>query len=137
MFFFNIILNNLMNDYLFTLSNNPKFLGIVTMLNYETIVSSILKDFNMLSFDNEKDKKLLLVDLGFKVGFKNKYRFIVISLSKDNKVEILDNDKIINYQYLLLDNSLSNNDKELIINEANEIIKKYIDKVKDVMYSVP
>ena len=56
----------------------------------------------MLSFDNDaNDKNLLLVDLGFKVGFKNKYRFLVISLSKDNKVEILKDKMITNYEYSL------------------------------------
>lgn len=84
-----------MDNFLFNLSNNHKFLGIITLLNYEILVTSILKLFNMLSFDNDaNDKNLLLVDLGFKVGFKNKYRFLVISLSKDNKVEIL-KDKMI------------------------------------------
>lgn len=126
-----------MENLLFTLSKNPKFLGIITLLNYETLVNSILKSFNMLSFDNERNSKnLLLVDLGFKVGFKNKYRFLVISLSKDNKVNII-NDKLINnYKYLSLDNSLSNYDKELIIKEANDIAKKNRDKVKYNMYSL-
>ena len=126
-----------MKDFLFNLSNTPKFLGIITLLNYETLVNSILKEFNMLSFDNDiNNKNLLLVDLGFKVGFKNKYRFLVISLLKDNKVNIK-NDKLINnYEYLSLDNSLSIIDKELIIKEANDIAKKNMDKVKYNMYSL-
>lgn len=126
-----------MKDFLFDLSNTPKFLGIITLLNYETLVSSILKSFNMLSFDNDiNNKNLLLVDLGFKVGFKNKYPFLVISLSKDNKVNLI-NDKLINnYEYLSLDNSLSKIDKELIIKEANDIAKKNMDKVKYNMYSL-
>ena len=60
-----------MKDFLFNLSNTPKFLGIITLLNYETLVNSILKSFNMPSFDNAiNNKNLLLIDLGFKVGFK-------------------------------------------------------------------
>ena len=137
MSFSNIIFSKPMENYLFNLSNTPKFLGIITLLNYETLVNSILKEFNMLSFDNDiNNKNLLLVDLGFKVGFKNKYRFLVISLSKDNKVNIK-NDKLINnYEYLSLDNSLSINDKELIIKEANDIAKKNMDKVKYNIYSL-
>ncbi len=126
-----------MKDFLFNLSNTPKFLGVITLLNYETLVNSILNSFNMLSFDNDiNNKNLLLVDLGFKVGFKNKYRFLVISLSKDNKVNLI-NDKLINnYEYLSLDNSLSIIDKELIIKEANDIAKKNMDKVKYNIYSL-
>ncbi len=126
-----------MKDFLFNLSNTPKFLGIITLLNYETLVNSILKSFNMLSFDNDiNNKNLLLIDLGFKVGFKNKYRFLVISLSKDNKVNII-NDKLINnYEYLSLDNSLSKYDKELIIKEANDIAKMNMNKVKYNIYSL-
>lgn len=30
----------------------------------------------------------LILDLGYKVGFNNNFRFMIISLNKDNKVDI-------------------------------------------------
>lgn len=82
-----------MKDYIFTLlKDSYNYLGVITLLNYETDIETILVSFNNLSLsildkESNNEKKLIL-DLGYKVGFNNNFRFMIISLNKDNKVDI-------------------------------------------------
>lgn len=129
-----------MKDYIFTLlKDSPNYLGVITLLNYETDIETILVSFNNLSLSNldkeSNNEKKLILDLGYKVGFNNNFRFMIISLNKDNKVDIkkLSSSNYLNtYKYLsLLD--LSNSDKYLLV-KINDIAKSNKDNTNSVLF---
>ena len=93
-----------MKKYLINKLNEDKFSIIITLLDYETKISSSLKTINISSVENKK----LLIDTALCSGL-NKYRFIETTLDSEGSINVS------NYKYVEVDNN--------ILNKANEILK--------------
>ena len=71
-----------MIQYYFHEIDNPEIYGVLSIMDYEATVRSILEHITFPSSDHERS---IVVDLALKSGM-NEYRFLQVELSKSGKV---------------------------------------------------
>ena len=94
--------------------NDSKYIALITVLDYEILVSKYLKQ---LSFEASSNKpEHVLVDLALKAVI-DKYRFVEFDINESGKIE-LDSYKYVslNTFYEILANTLLKEKKELLLN---------------------
>lgn len=62
---------------------DKKYLGVVTILDYETSIRKCLS--NIVVFTQNRPERKIIVDLALKVGI-NKYRFVSYNITDDGKI---------------------------------------------------
>mgnify|MGYP003185320169 FL=1 len=94
--------------------NDLKYIALITVLDYEILVSKYLK---LLSFEVSPNKpEHVLVDLALKTGI-DKYRFVQFDINESGKIE-LDTYKYVsvNTFYEILANNFLKEKKEIVLN---------------------
>ncbi len=72
-----------MNEFVYHQLINEKYIGIVTILDYEISIRKCLSNFQ-ISTENRKEY-IVLIDLALKVGV-GKYRFITFKIADDGHI---------------------------------------------------
>jgi hypothetical protein len=72
-----------MEKVIYNQITDNNYLGIITILDYETSVRKCLSDI-LVSTQNRVERKVI-IDLALKVGF-NKYRFVVCNITDDGEI---------------------------------------------------
>ena len=107
--------------------NDSKYIALITVLDYEILVSEYLK---LLSFEVSPNKpEHVLVDLALKTGI-DKYRFAEFDINESGKIE-LDSYKYVslNTFYETLANNFLKDKKEIVLNsiltdsQINQLLK--------------
>lgn len=94
--------------------NDSKYIALITVLDYEILVSKYLKQ---LSFEASPNKpEHVLVNLALKTGI-DKYRFVEFDINESGKIE-LDSYKYVslNAFYEILANNYLKEKKEIVLN---------------------
>ena len=65
---------------------NKEYIGIITVLDYETPVTTLLQNICLCNIENSKGKKVL-IDLLIKSG-DSKYRFMTFDFSTNGKISL-------------------------------------------------
>lgn len=94
--------------------NDSKYIALITVLDYEILVSKYLKQ---LSFEASPNKpEHVLVNLVLKTGI-DKYRFVEFDINESGKIE-LDSFKYVslNAFYEILANNYLKEKKEIVLN---------------------
>lgn len=73
----------MMNKVIYTPISDKTYLGVATVLSYDTTINSCLSDF-LISTEQRTERKIL-VDLALKVGL-NEYRFVDYDVDEDGKI---------------------------------------------------
>ena len=97
-----------MKQLIYTHITDDDYLGIITMLDYETSLRHSLMDLSVAI--NGYEKRKVIVDLALKTGI-NKYRFASYSVNDDGKV--------------LLNSSKYISPCDRIVKFANSIIRQH------------
>lgn len=99
--------------YLNTL-NDSKYIALITVLDYEILVSEYLKQLSFKASPNKPEH--VLVDLALKTGI-DKYRFVEFDVNELGKIE-LDSYKYVslNTFYETLANNFLKEKKEIVLN---------------------
>ncbi|CUP37882.1 Uncharacterised protein [Catenibacterium mitsuokai] len=107
--------------------NDSKYIALITVLDYEILLSKYLK---LLSFEVSPNKpEHVLVDLALKTGI-DKYRFVEFDINESGKIE-LDSYKYVslNTFYEILANNFLKDRKEIVLNsnltdsQKNQLLK--------------
>ena len=77
-----------MEKYLYHAINNPKYIGMITILDYEARINTYL---SKLTFPSHSKK--ILIDLALKPGL-DEYRFVAFDIDTDGVI-ILDSNKYV------------------------------------------
>ena len=110
--------------------NDSKYIALITVLDYEILVSEYLK---LLSFEVSPNKpEHVLVDLALKTGI-DKYRFVEFDINESGKIE-LDSYKCVslNTFYEILANNFLKDRKEIVLNsnltdsQKNQLLKFWL-----------
>ena len=110
--------------------NDSKYIALITVLDYEILVSEYLKQ---LSFEASLNKpEHVLVDLALKTGI-DKYRFVEFDINESGKIE-LDSYKYVslNTFYEILANNFLKDRKEIVLNsnltdsQKNQLLKFWL-----------
>lgn len=99
--------------YLNTL-NDSKYIALITVLDYEILVSEYLKQ---LSFEASLNKpEHVLVDLALKAGI-DKYRFVEFDINESGKIDLNSYKYVsLNTFYETLANNYLKEKKEIVLN---------------------
>lgn len=73
-----------MEKFIYNPISDKNYLGIITMLDYETSLRKCLSDI-IICTQNRPQRKII-VDLALKVGI-NKYRFVEYDIAGDGKIQ--------------------------------------------------
>ncbi len=73
-----------MNEAVYNQITDKNYIGIVTILDYETSVRKCLS--NILICTKNRIERKVIVDLALKVGI-SKYRFVVCDITDDGKIQ--------------------------------------------------
>ena len=94
--------------------NDSKYSALITVLDYEILVSKYLKQLSFKAYPNKP--KHVLVDLALKTGI-DKYRFVEFDINESGKIE-LDSYKYVsaNTFYETLANNFLKDKKEIVLN---------------------
>ena len=110
--------------------NDSRYIALITVLDYEILVSKYLKQ---LSFEASPNKpEHVLVDLALKTGI-DKYRFVEFDINESGKIE-LDSYKYVslNTFYEILANNFLKDRKEIVLNsnltdsQKNQLLKFWL-----------
>ena len=94
--------------------NDSKYIALITVLDYEILVSKYLKQ---LSFEASPNKpKHILVDLALKTGI-DKYRFVEFNVNESGKIDLSSYKYVsLNAYYENLANNFLKDKKEIVLN---------------------
>lgn len=102
--------------------SNEKYIGIITILDYEIRLNNCLSELSFLPDENNREK--VIVDLALKSG-DNQYRFVEFNVDSRGKI-ILGSDKYVNVtnDIKITANRLLKKKKEIILNSILPDSKK-------------
>lgn len=95
-------------------NNDSKYIALITVLDYEILVSKYLK---LLSFEASPNKpEHVLVDLALKTGI-DKYRFVEFDINESGKIDLNSHRYVsLNTFYETLANNFLKDKKEIVLN---------------------
>lgn len=94
--------------------NDSKYIALITVLDYEILVSKYLKQLSFKTSPNKPEH--VLIDLALKTGI-DKYRFVEFDINESGKIE-LDSYKYVSLNpfYETLTNNFLKDRKEIVLN---------------------
>ena len=94
--------------------NDSKYIALITVLDYEILISKYLKQ---LSFEASPNKpEHVLVDLALKTGI-DKYRFVEFDINESGKIDLNSHRYVsLNAFYEILANNFLKDKKEIVLN---------------------
>lgn len=107
--------------------NDSEYIALITVLDYEILVSKYLKQ---LSFEASSNKpEHVLVDLALKTGI-DKYRFVEFDINESGKIDLNSHRYVLlNTFYETLANNFLKDKKEIVLNsiltdsQINQLLK--------------
>lgn len=94
--------------------NDSKYIALITVLDYEILVSKYLKQLSFKASPNKPEH--VLVDLALKTGI-DKYRFVEFDINESGKIDLNSHRYVsLNLFYETLANNFLKDKKEIVLN---------------------